>query len=118
MVERPVNRIISAAEKKMKGDFSVRIKPFHSIYNADGFDVIIGYINRMAEELSGIETLWTDFISNESHELKTPLSVIQNYGTLLQQPDLPEECRMEYAKSVTDSLSERGGYNMWVGCGT
>ena len=54
----------------------------------------------MAQELSGIETLRTDFIANVSHELKTPLAVIQNYGTLLQQPDLPEEQRLAYAKAA------------------
>ena len=63
MVERPVKRIIAAAEKIMAGDFSVKIEPLHSIDSMDGFNVIIGYINRMAEELSGIETLRTDFIS-------------------------------------------------------
>lgn len=57
----------------------------------------------MAAELSGIETLRTDFIANVSHELKTPLAVIQNYGTMLQQPDLSEEQRIEYAKTVTAS---------------
>lgn len=103
MVERPVKRIIAAAEKIMAGDFSVKIKPLHSIDSMDGFDVIIGYINRMTEELSGIETLRTDFISNVSHELKTPLSIIQNYGTMLQQPGLSEEQRQEYAKAVTDA---------------
>lgn len=36
-----------------------------------------------------------------SHELKTPLAVIQNYGTMLQLPGLSEEKRMEYAKAVT-----------------
>ncbi len=56
MVERPVRRIISVAEKIMKGNLSVRIQPIHSIDSYDGFDIIIGYINRMAEELSGIET--------------------------------------------------------------
>ena len=57
----------------------------------------------MAEELSGIETLRTDFIANVSHELKTPLAVIQNYGTMLQAPGLSDEERAEYAKAVTDS---------------
>lgn len=103
MVERPVKRIIAAAEKIMAGDFSVKIKPLHSIDSMDGFDVIIGYINRMTEELSGIETLRTDFISNVSHELKTPLSIIQNYGTMLQQPGLTEQQRQEYAKVITDA---------------
>ena len=28
---------------------------------------------------------------------------MQNYGTLLQQPDLPEEKRLEYAKAVTEA---------------
>lgn len=103
MVERPVKRIISAAEEIMRGNFSVRIQPIHSIDSYDGFDVIIGYINRMTEELSGIETLRTDFIANVSHELKTPLAVIQNYASMLRQPDLPEERRAEYAQAVADA---------------
>lgn len=44
-----------------------------------------------------------EFTANVSHELKTPLAVIQNYGTMLQQPGLTEEKRLEYARSVTDS---------------
>lgn len=102
-VERPVERIISAAERIMRGEFSVRIKPFSGIYDADGFNTIIAYFNKMAGELSGIETLRTDFISNVSHELKTPLAVIQNYGTMLQSSNLSEERRLEYSKAVTDS---------------
>ena len=102
MVERPVTRIIAAAEKIMQGEFSSRIELFPSIYDTDGFNTIIRYINKMAEELSGTETLRTDFIANVSHELKTPLAVIQNYGTMLQAPDLPEEKRLEYAKAITE----------------
>ena len=103
MVTRPVQRIADAAGKIAEGNFSVRIQPVFGLDGQDGFNSIIHSFNRMAEELSGIETLRTDFISNVSHELKTPLSVIQNYGTLLQQLDLPEERRMEYAKTITDA---------------
>ena len=102
MVERPVKRIIAACEKVMQGKFSTRIEPLFGI-DADGFNVIIQYFNKMAEELSGTETLRTDFIANVSHELKTPLAVMQNYGTMLQQPGLSEEKRLEYAKAITES---------------
>ncbi|MDE6640158.1 MAG: HAMP domain-containing histidine kinase [Acetatifactor sp.] len=103
MVERPVRRIVSAAEKIMCGEFSVRIEPLPGVYDAAGFNVIIEYFNKMADELSGTETLRTDFIANVSHELKTPLAVMQNYGTMLQSPNLPDERRQEYAKAITES---------------
>lgn len=103
MVGRPVKRIIRASERVMQGDLSVRIEKMHSIDPNDGFNIVIDYFNRMTQELAGMETLRTDFIANVSHELKTPLAVMQNYGTLLQQADLPEEKRLEYAKTVTDA---------------
>ena len=103
MVDRPVKKIVKAANQMMKGDFSARIPSLYSVDNADGFGAIADCFNKMAEELSGTETLRTDFIANVSHELKTPLAVIQNYGTMLQQPDLPEEKRLEYAKAVTEA---------------
>lgn len=103
MVDRPVQKIVKAAEQIMTGDFSVRIPSLHSIDDLSGFDVIADYFNKMAEELSGTETLRTDFIANVSHELKTPLAVIRNYGTMLQQPELPENKRMEYAKAITNT---------------
>ena len=101
MVERPVRRIVKAAEKIMAGDFSVRISLNNNLDYMGDFTVIADYFNRMAEELSGTETLRTDFIANVSHELKTPLAVIQNYGTMLSQPNLAEEKRLEYARAVT-----------------
>lgn len=87
----------------MQGDFSVRITLPAIPNSMDGFQEISRYFNRMAEELSGLETLRTDFIANVSHELKTPLAVMQNYGTMLQQSGLSEEKRMEYAKAVTNA---------------
>ena len=102
MVERPTKIITEATEKIMAGDFSVRVKPMHSS-GMEGFNQIAMAINKMVEELGSVETLRTDFIANVSHEMKTPLAVMQNYGTLLQSPDLSDEKRIEYAKGVTDS---------------
>ena len=102
MVERPTKIITEATEKIMSGDFSVRIKPMQSS-GMEGFNQIAMAINQMAEELSSVETLRADFIANVSHEMKTPLAVMQNYGTLLQATDLSDEKRIEYAKGVTDA---------------
>ncbi|MBQ8212795.1 MAG: HAMP domain-containing histidine kinase [Clostridia bacterium] len=102
-VERPVKLITNATSKMINGDFSVRIKPTAKFATDDSFHEIIECINKMATELSGVETLRTDFVANVSHEMKTPLAVMQNYGTLLQTPDLPEEKRIEYAKAITDA---------------
>ena len=102
LVARPVRQITRAAEKITRGDFSVRIPPL-GVWGEDGFDVIAESFNKLAQELSGMETLRSDFIANVSHELKTPLTVLQNYGTLLRQPGLSEEKRQEYARAVTDT---------------
>ncbi len=108
-VDRPVKKIVAAAEEIAKGNYSVRIEkpPIHG--SVTGLEKIADCYNKMAEELSGVETLQTDFIANVSHELKTPLSVMQNYGTLLQQPDLSEEDRVKYAKSVSDASRRLAG---------
>ena len=100
-VDRPVKCITDATAQIMQGDFSARIPPITGA-GTEGFNQIAESVNRMAEELRGVETLRTDFIANVSHEMKTPLSVMQNYGTLLQQPNLEDEKRMEYARAVTD----------------
>lgn len=108
-VERPIKKILEATKRITQGDFSVRIKLSRMPTSKNDFNPIINDLNKMAQELSGIETLRTDFISNVSHELKTPLATIQNYGTLLTNPALPEEKVREYAKAIvstTGKLSE------------
>ena len=101
-VRRPVKRILGGMEKIVEGDFSARIPYLQGEDSGNEYDDIIKGLNHMAEELSGVETLRTDFISNVSHELKTPLAVIQNYGTILQNPTLSEKEQMEYAKAITE----------------
>jgi signal transduction histidine kinase len=60
----------------------------------------------MARELEGVETLRTDFIANVSHEMKTPLSVIKNYSSLLLEKELPHDKRIEYAKGISNNAKK------------
>ena len=102
-VERTARRIAEAARRIVAGDFTVRVERPSRFSNDEHFVEIIDCFNQMAAELSSVETLRTDFISNVSHEMKTPLAIMQNYGTLLQAPELEDAQRIEYAQGVTES---------------
>lgn len=101
--EKMARHITAAAKQIVQGNFDIRIAPVMSWGVDEHYHEIIDCFNKMAQELQSVETLRTDFIANVSHEIKTPLSVLQNYGTLLQAPSLPDEKRLEYAKGITDS---------------
>ena len=103
MVDKPVKQIMDALDQVMQGDFTVRIPPVREFAGETGFHEIINAINKMTAELEGTETLRTDFIANVSHELKTPLAVMANLSTMLQQPGLSDAERMAYAKDISHS---------------
>lgn len=102
-VDRPAMKIIEAGRRITEGDFSVRIPEHRTLRYDDRFSEIAECFNRMAEELSSIETLRSDFVANVSHELKTPLAVMQSYGALLSEPGLDEEKRIEYAGGIKEA---------------
>ncbi|MCH5157814.1 MAG: HAMP domain-containing histidine kinase [Clostridiales bacterium] len=102
-VDRQVNKILDATEKIMAGDFKVDLIPAHVKGKYDEYDMIMVNVKRMLDELSKNEVLKIDFIANVSHEIKTPLSIIQNYATLMQDKNLTEKDRVEYAGSLIDA---------------
>ncbi len=102
-IARQIKIITDAATRIMQGDFSVRIPPAVKFLDEGAFQPIIDCFNDMARELSGTETLRTDFIANVSHELKTPLAVMQNYATMLGSPTVSESERAEYSRAITDA---------------
>lgn len=103
IVSRPANSIIKASEKIIQGDYTVRVPKTNSTFTNEEFLQIGECFNKMAQELGSVETLRTDFISNVSHEMKTPLAVMQNYATLLQEENISENRRVEYAKGIFNS---------------
>lgn len=102
-VDRPVKNILDATNKIAAGNFSVRLQIVHSYRHYDEYDYIMENLNKMAAELSRTEVLHSDFISNVSHELKTPLAVIRNYADMLQSGSLDEETRGRYARTLSDA---------------
>lgn len=109
VIEKPVKEILEAVEQISRGNFGYRAPVLHSGKRRNEFDLILEGINQMAEELGNVETLQTDFISNVSHELKTPLAVIQNYASVLGSRGLEEEQRKEYTVTIVDTARRLSG---------
>lgn len=101
-IRKPIKQIRETLDQAAAGDFSVRIDYIKGEESGNEFDEVITYLNHMLQELSGVETLRTDFVANVSHEMKTPMAVISNYGTLLQARELSDEQRIEYGKAITE----------------
>jgi signal transduction histidine kinase len=101
--EAPMQAFAKATHQVANGDFSVYVEPIHTADKLDYLDYMFLDFNTMVEELGSIETLKTDFISNVSHEIKTPIAVIQNYAEYLQKESVSDSQRIEYAKTIEDT---------------
>lgn len=103
--EEPMHKMAEATKKVSEGDFSIYVPTIHTADKLDYLDVMIMDFNKMVEELGSIETLKTDFVSNVSHEMKTPIAIIKNYAQLLQAGKASQEQEREYAKGIEDAAS-------------
>ncbi len=79
---RPIKKLRLAIEQVADGDLTVRLEP-DSAYMKEIQEIYSGF-NLMTHELAATEILQTDFVSNVSHEFKTPINAIEGYATLLQ----------------------------------
>ena len=108
-VDKPIRLIREATRKMTAGDLTARIDTSQFTVASDDFNGIAADFNTMAEELSSTGALRTDFISNVSHELKTPLAVIRNYAKMLQSDQLSDAQRVEYAQGIDQATQRMTG---------
>lgn len=99
----PIRELSKAMQNVAHGDYTVTLKPER--HKGEIRDLYQDF-NQMVRELGSTETLHSDFISNVSHEFKTPLSAISGYAMLLQDDLLPPEERDEYIRIIIQSTKE------------
>lgn len=99
-VEKPTQKILQATERIASGDFDTKLYVTHEYSKYNQYDLIMDNLNKMTEELKKTEILKMDFISNVSHEIKTPLTVIQSYAALLKDDSLDAETRKKYSETL------------------
>ena len=93
----PIKKLRTAMDKVAEGDFSVRLEERSN--SKEIMEIYTGF-NLMANELSSTEILQTDFVSNVSHEFKTPINAIEGYSTLLQGSENLDEGQREYIDKI------------------
>ncbi|MBO5856704.1 MAG: HAMP domain-containing histidine kinase [Clostridia bacterium] len=101
-----LKKISEATRQVAKGNFSVGIELDETLKENSYINVMFRDFNLMVAELNSIESLKDDFISNVSHEIKTPLSVINNYTNALKDKDLPEKLKEEYIEIIIESTEK------------
>ena len=102
----PIIRLSQAMSRVAGGDFNTSLDTSSPVNEVRE---IYRSFNLMAKELRATEILQTDFVSNVSHEFKTPINAIEGYATLMQSEDLTPEERRNYVDRIilnTSRLSE------------
>lgn len=96
MFVKPISKLTQATGRIAAGDFDVKVETKRK----DEIGNLISSFNMMANELKSIEILRNDFISDISHEFKTPLTSIEGYTKLLH--NCSDEERSQYINIITE----------------
>ena len=95
-ITKPVKRLTRATKEVAKGNFDISVE-----YEAqDEIGQLTHNFNLMTKELKNMEYLRKDFVSNVSHEFKTPIASIQGFAQLLKTKDLTQEEFDEYTDVI------------------
>ena len=101
-----MQNLCKAAQMVAAGDFTIRLDVRKNKKRKNEIDILKEDFNTMVMELASIEKLKDNFVADVSHEIKTPLSVIQGYADLLQTSGISDEQRNEYIKLISEQINK------------
>lgn len=102
-VTEPVKNLIGVIQKMSEGQFEQRVKVSERVHN-EMVDLAIA-CNQMADQLEKVESTRQQFVSNVSHELKTPLSSVKVLSeSILLQEDVPKEMYVEFLHDINSEV--------------
>ena len=101
-IVKPIHKISKASKEVAKGNFDIEVQRD----SEDEIGQLIADFNIMTKELKNIDFLRKDFVSNVSHEFKTPITSIKGYANLISEGSLSEDQIKEYSGIIVNE-SER-----------
>ena len=105
----PIRKIVESMGEVASGDFNVHLE---TTTTSQEIRAMYAGFNLMTKELRATEILQTDFVSNVSHEFKTPINAIEGYATLLQNYEKLDSDQRQYVDKIlfnTKRLSSLAG---------
>lgn len=98
---KPITRLEKATEQIAQGDFNVDL----DIERNDEIGKLSKSFQHMAEQLSKLDEMKSDFIGNISHDIQTPLSTIKGYTELLRKASISNEEKERYIAIIHEEVS-------------
>ena len=106
VLTNPITAVSRTMRKMGKGDLSVRVP----VKGSGELRELAENYNTMAAQLESLDKTRNQFVSNASHELKTPLATMKiMLESMIYQPDMPAEVRTEFMKDINHEIDRLTG---------
>ena len=106
LLTNPITAVSRTMRKMGKGDLSVRVP----VRGSGELRELAENYNTMAAQLESLDKTRNQFVSNASHELKTPLATMKILlESMLYQPDMPQEVREDFMKDMNHEIDRLTG---------
>ncbi|HIS95671.1 MAG TPA: HAMP domain-containing protein [Candidatus Ventricola gallistercoris] len=101
VVTKPVKELSAGIERMSKGDYEHRVHvPGHS-----EMAQLAAAFNQMSEQVRNLDEARNQFVSNASHELKTPLATIKILvESMMYQEDMDPQLRNEFLGDIDKEI--------------
>lgn len=92
----PIRKITKGAEEYAKGNFEAKI----DVHSNDEIGYLAASLNYMANELNTLEDDQKKFVSNVSHDFRSPLTSIKGYVEAMIDGTIPPEMQEKYLNII------------------
>lgn len=97
-IVKPIKRLSKASKEVARGNFDIEV----SVTSKDEIGQLTADFNLMTKELGNIDLLRKDFVSNVSHEFKTPITSIKGFAKLIRDGNISSDQLLEYSEIIVN----------------
>lgn len=101
LITKPIASLTAGIERMARGDLSSRVK----VVGGGEMSHLAKTFNQMSEKLENLDDTRSQFVSNASHELKTPLSTMKILlESMIYEPDMDKAMRQEFLGDINKEI--------------